>query len=282
MIRFGPGGNDSLFYSEGNKESTQMPAFLSKKGLNAYEYQCNRGVRISEAKAKLMCEEAKKYDIDISVHAPYYISLSSQDEEKRINSIKYITDSMNAVKLMGGNRVVVHAGSVMDMERSFAVKTAIETLKRAVDKADELGLGDIHICPETMGKINQLGNEKEIIEMCKIDERLFPTIDFGHLHCRNLGSLNSEKDFRDLLNMFLNELGYERMKNFHAHFSKMEFTQGGEKRHVTFEDKGYGPHFENLAGVLKELKLEPNIICESKDTMTSDAMKMKEIYMNLK
>lgn len=282
MIRFGPGGNDSLFYSEGNKESTQMPAFLDKMGLSAYEYQCNRGVRISEAKAKIMCEEAKKYDIDISVHAPYYISLSSQEEEKRINSIKYITDSMNAVKLMGGNRVVVHAGSVMDMERSFAVKTAIETLKRAVDKADELGLGDIHICPETMGKINQLGNEKEIIEMCKIDERLFPTIDFGHLHCRNLGNLNEEKDFRDLLNMFLNELGYEKMKHFHAHFSKMEFTQGGEKRHVTFDDEGYGPHFENLAGVLKDLKLEPNIICESKDTMTIDAMKMKEIYMSLK
>lgn len=282
MIRFGPGGNDSLFYSEGNKESTQMPSFLSRKGLNAYEYQCNRGVRISEAKAKIMCVEAKKYDINISVHAPYYISLSSQEEEKRINSIKYITDSMNAVKLMGGNRVVVHAGSVMDMERSFAVKTAIETLKRAVAKADELGLGDIHICPETMGKINQLGNEKEIIEMCKIDARLFPTIDFGHLHCRNLGSLNEEKDFRDLLNMFISELGYERMKHFHAHFSKMEFTQGGEKRHVTFEDEGYGPHFENLAGVLKELKLEPNIICESKDTMTIDAMKMKEIYMNIK
>ena len=205
MIRFGPGGNDSLFYSEGNKESTQMPSFLDKKGLSAYEYQCNRGVRISETKAKLMCEEAKKYDIDISVHAPYYISLSSQEEEKRINSIKYITDSMNAVKLMGGNRVVVHAGSVMDMERSFAASAAIETLKRAVDKADELGLGDIHICPETMGKINQLGNEREIIEMCKIDDRLFPTIDFGHLHCRNLGSLNEEKDFRDLLNMFISE-----------------------------------------------------------------------------
>lgn len=282
MIRFGPGGNDTLFYSEGNKESTQMPEFLHRKGLSAYEYQCNRGVRISEIKAKKMSEEVKKYDIDISVHAPYYISLSSQEEEKRINSIKYITDSMNAVKLMGGNRVVVHAGSVMDMERSFAVKTAIETLKRAVNKADELGLGDVHICPETMGKINQLGNEKEIIEMCKIDDRLLPTIDFGHLHCRNLGSLNTEKDFRDLLNMFLSELGYNRMKNFHAHFSKMEFTKGGEKRHVTFADEGYGPYFENLAGVLKELKLEPNIICESKDMMTIDAMKMKDIYNSLR
>lgn len=282
MIRFGPGGNDTLFYSEGNKESTQMPEFLSQKGLSAYEYQCNRGVRISEKKAILMCEEAKKYDIDISVHAPYYISLSSQEDEKRINSIKYITDSMNAVKLMGGNRVVVHAGSVMNMERSFAVKIAIDTLKRARDKADELGFNDIRICPETMGKINQLGNEDEIIEMCKIDDRMLPTIDFGHIHCRNLGNLNTEQDFKDLLNKFIDNLGYDRMKHFHAHFSKMEFTQGGEKRHVTFDDDGYGPDFENLAIVLKELKLEPNIICESRDMMTTDAMKMKEIYMSIK
>ncbi len=278
MIRFGPGGNDSSFYNEGNKTSTDMPKWLNTKGLTCYEYQCNRGVRISEEKAKIMCSEAQKYNVEISVHSPYYISLSSPEKEKQDKSIQYIVDSMKAVKLMGGNRVVVHSGSVLDMERNVAFKIAMETLKRAVDEADKLGLGDIHICPETMGKINQLGDADEVIQMCQIDYRLIPAIDFGHIHCRNMGGLNTQDDFRQLLNKFIRNLGYERMKNFHCHFSKMEFSNGGEKRHVTFDDEGYGPDFNNLAVILKELKLEPTIICESKDTMTKDASIMKEIY----
>lgn len=282
MIKFGPAGNDERFYEEGYKKSEQIPEYLSQKGLDAYEYQCSRGVRISDEKAELLKQEAEKYNISLSVHSPYYISLSTQDEEKKKSTIKYIIDTMKAAKKMGATRVVVHAGALLGLDREFAVESSCALLKRAKEEADKLGLSDIHICPETMGKINQLGDSKEIIKMCKVDESFIPTIDFGHLYCRSLGTIVTTADWVKELKMYIDELGYERMKHFHSHFSKMEYTQnGGEKRHVTFESKDCGPNFIDVARALKKLKLEPTIICESAGTQSIDSKIMKDIYMKL-
>lgn len=282
MAKFGPAGNDDDFYKAGYKNSEQMPEFLSKMGLNAYEYQCSRGVRISDEKCEKLRLEAEKYNIALSVHSPYYISLSTQEEDKKISTIKYITDSMAAAKKMGATRVVVHAGSLLGLEREYAVQSACDLLKRALDEADKLGLGDITICPETMGKINQLGSSEEIIKMCLVDDRLIPTIDFGHLYTRSLGTLVSEKDWEQELQKYIDGLGYDRMKNFHAHYSKMYYTQnGGEKCHTTFDDtECIGQDFSVIAKVLHKLKLEPTIICESAGTQTRDSRKMKEMFEN--
>lgn len=281
MIKFGPAGNDEEFYNSGFKNSEQMPEFLASRGLSAYEYQCSRGVRVSDEKAAKLKTMAEKYNISLSVHSPYYISLSTQEEEKKISTIKYITDSMAAAKKMGATRVVVHAGSLLGLDRSYAVESACNLLKRAYDEADKLGLGDIVICPETMGKINQLGDSKEIIKMCKMDERLIPTIDFGHLYCRHLGALNSVEVWEKELQMYIDELGYDRMKHFHSHLSQMEYTEnGGEKCHVTFGE-GKGPDYTYILQALKNLKLEPTIICESAGTQTRDSVILKEEYEKL-
>lgn len=281
-MKFGPAGNDDSFYEAGYKKSYQMPEYLNKVGLDAYEYQCSRGVRVSDEQAQKIKEEATKYGISLSVHSPYYISLSTQDEEKKKSTIKYITDSMMAAKKMGATRVVVHAGSLLGLDREYAVDSACALLKRAYEEADKLGLSDITICPETMGKINQLGNSKEIIKMCKVDDRLIPTIDFGHLYCRELGRLKTEEDFVNELQMYIDELGYDRMKHFHSHLSQMEYTEnGGEKRHVTFNE-GFGPDYEAILRAIKKLKLEPTIICESAGTQTRDSKIMKEYYESIK
>lgn len=282
MIKFGVAANPDGFYEAGYKNSEQMPEYLSNISLDAYEYQCSRGVRVSDEKASLLKEQALKYDITLSIHAPYYISLSTQEEEKKVKTIKYITDTMKAAKKMGAKEIVVHAGSLLGLDREYAVESACSLLKRTLDEADSMGLSDIIICPETMGKVNQLGSSKEIIKMCKVDQRLKPTIDFGHLYCREYGKLVTYEDWKKELEMYITELGFERMKNFHAHFSKMEFTiPGGEKKHVTFEDKECGPFFEEVAKALIDLKLQPTILSESAGTQDVDSKIMKQIYFDL-
>jgi len=281
-MKFGPAGNDEAFYAAGYKNSEDMPKYLNEVGLDAYEYQCSRGVKVSDEKAKKIREAAEKYGIALSVHSPYYISLSTQEETKKVSTIKYITDSMAAAKKMGATRVVVHAGALLGLEREYAVESACKLLKRALDEADKLGLGDITICPETMGKINQLGDSKEIIKMCKVDGRLIPTIDFGHLYCRYIGALKTCEDFEKELQMYIDELGYDRMKHFHSHFSKMEYTvNGGEKCHVTFADEGFGPDYREVIKAIKKLKLEPIIICESAGTQSIDSKIMKDFANSL-
>lgn len=277
---FGPAGNGQSFKELGYRHTIQAPEYLSTFQLNAYEYQCGRGVRISQEKAAAFGDEAKKWGIRLSLHAPYYISLSSVEKEKRDNSIQYILQSAQAAKAMGAKRVVVHTGSCAKISREEALELAKDTLLRALMELDKANLGDVTICPETMGKINQLGTLDEVIALCSLDERLLPCIDFGHLNARTFGGLQTIDDFALILDKIEKQLGYERLVHFHAHFSKIEYTQkGGEKCHLTFEDQTYGPCFEPLAELLVKRSLFPTIICESAGTQAEDARTMRQIYL---
>ncbi|MCX7747487.1 MAG: TIM barrel protein [Clostridia bacterium] len=281
MIRFGPAGNSESFYEAGYKSSVEMPGWLKNLGLNAYEYQCSKGVKISEKTAVELGKNARENDIFLSIHAPYYINMSSEEEEKRENSKRYILESMKAAKWMGAKRIVIHAGSYKKVSREWAVNTAIGVLKEALIEADRMGYGEIAICPEVLGKANQLGTLDEILEMCRVDERMLPTVDFGHLHARGLGALNSLGDFQKVIETIENAIGYDRLKIMHCHFSRIEFTKAGEKRHWTLDDKEYGPDFEPLAEIIYRKNLEPVIICESRDKMAEDALKLKDIFYSM-
>lgn len=281
MAFFGPAGNSDSFFQQGYKQSEQVPLYLENMGLNAFEYQCGRGVNIGAEKCALLKTEAEKHNIKMSVHAPYYISLSSIDEEKRINSIKYILQSAKAVKLMGGNRIVVHTGTAGKLPREEAVEKAADTLKLAIKALKENNLYDVRICPETMGKINQLGTLSEVLYLCTLDENFIPCIDFGHLNARTMGGLKTKEDYEVLFNEMENVLGASRVKEFHSHFSKIEFSAGGEKRHLTFSDSVYGPNFEEMLEVAYKKGCNPTIICESAGTQAEDAKMMMNYWNNL-
>lgn len=275
--RFGPAGSDESF-AEAYKSMTDMPDFLAGLGLNAFEYQCGRGVNLNPDTAQALREKGEAGDIEFSLHSPYYISLSGTDEGKRLHSIDYIQQSAEAVTLLGGRRIVIHSGSASKISRSAAVELALDTLKRAQAKLDELGYSQVIICPETMGKINQLGTVEEVCKLCGADERMLPCVDFGHVNSATNGSLKTQGDFAALLDIIENSLGYERLKRIHVHFSKIEFTQaGGEVRHLTFADTTYGPEFEPLAEEIARRKLTPFIICESAGTQARDAAQMLKI-----
>lgn len=280
--KFGPAGNSQSFKDMGYKHSLEIPQYILKMGLDCYEYQCGRGVNIGTEKAAELGSAAKSAGISLSLHAPYFISMSSVDPEKRDNSIGYILKSAEAVKAMGGNRIVVHTGSCAKISREQALDLAKDTMKKAVKALDEQGLSDIHICPETMGKVNQLGNLQEVMELCLIDERLIPCIDFGHLNARDMGYFKSLEDYKTVFETIKDKLGTERLKTFHSHFSKIEYTLGGEKRHLTFEDTVFGPDFEPVMELTFKYGCSPVFICESAGTQAEDAKTMKDYYLSLK
>jgi len=280
IIRFGPAGNSESFTAMGYRKNIQVPEYLEKMGLSAYEYQCGRGVKISQAAAAELGSAAAAKQIQLSIHAPYYISMSSVEEEKRLNSVNYVLQSAQAVHAMGGDRIVVHTGSCGKISREEALTLAADTMKKCIAALDESGLHDIHICPETMGKLNQLGTLEEVLALCKLDERLLPCLDFGHLNARTYGGLSSAQAFERVLEQVENAIGVYRASLFHAHFSKIEYTRpGGEKRHLTFADTQFGPDFEPLAELIACKGYTPTIICESAGTQAEDAVAMKKMYL---
>lgn len=279
--KFGPAGNSESFSAMGYKSSLEVPEYIEKMGLDAFEYQCGRGVNIGEEKARALGEKAREKGITLSLHAPYYISMSSVEEAKRLNSINYILQSARAVNAMGGDRIVVHTGSCGKISREEALRLAIDTMKLAIEALDSEGLSNIRICPETMGKVNQLGTLGEVLSLCELDERLIPCIDFGHLNARDRGILKTYGDFEKIFDEIENRLGISRLREYHSHFSKIEYSAGGEVRHLTFDDTVFGPDFEPVAELTYKKQCSPVIICESAGTQAEDARQMKDFYWRL-
>ncbi len=280
---FGPAGSAESFKAMGYKKSAQLPEYLEKFGLTHFEYQCGQGVRVSENSAHEIGEAFKKANMTLSLHAPYFISLSGTDEEKRLNSINYILASAKAAKAMGAERIVIHSGSCAKISRTEALELAKDTMKKARQALISEGLDDIICCPETMGKVNQLGTLEEVIEICKVDDTFLPTVDFGHLNARTFGGIKTKQDYAKMLDMMENGLGIDRARIFHSHFSKIMFTEkGGEKMHLTFGDnQGYGPDYEPLMELIYERGWSPVFVCESSGTQTEDAQTMKLYYESL-
>jgi len=280
--RFGPAGNSQSFYDQGYKASIQMPGFLAEKGLNAYEYQCSRGIRISSKTAQELGREAQKNDIALSIHAPYYINLASAEEKSINNSKDYLLKSLEVAQWMGATKIVFHPGGAAKIERREAMLNASRALERILDEAYSRGLDGIFLCPETMGKKNQLGSLDEVLELTKIDpRRIRPAIDFGHLHAITGGSLKTKEDFCIILEKIGAALGAEVLKSFHAHFSPIEFTKAGEKKHWNLCDSQFGPEFLYLAEVIADWNLSPTIICESAGHQVEDARVFRNIYEDL-
>lgn len=277
--KFGPAGNSEAFSSK-FKSTLDAPAYLKEMGLDHYEYQCGRGVRVSDKLAQAMKAKAEQAGITLSVHAPYFISLSSIEPEKRDNSINYILQTCDAAKRLGAERIVIHSGSCAKISREEALELAKDTLLRARKMAIEQGFEDIVFCPETMGKVNQLGNLTEVLELCKLDDSFLPTIDWGHLNAREFGIIKGREEYAKMLDEVENALGSDRLARFHSHFSKIMFTvPGGEKKHLTFDDNmGFGPDFEPLMELVAKKGLSPIFVCESAGTQDKDALAMKRYY----
>ena len=278
MIKFGPSGNCESFYAEGYSHTEEAAAFVKNRGLDCFEYSFGRGVRMSEDKAISIGEAFQAEGIEISAHAPYFINFSNPDDEMAAKSYGYVLDTANALKLMGGKRVVFHPAAQGKATREEAVSLAEDRLKILRDYIYLNDLQGMMFCPETMGKIAQIGTVEEIVRFCKIDPIYTPCVDFGHINARERGSLQTVEDYKSRLEYMIEKLGFERMKNFHVHFSKIMYGAKGEIKHLTMEDTVFGPEFEPLAIALKDLKLEPFIVSESAGTQIEDALQMKKIY----
>lgn len=281
MIKFGPSGNCQLFYGSGYKHTEQAAAFCKNMGLDCYEYSFGRGIMMSEEKAESIGSAFADENIELSLHAPYFINFANPDDELAQKSFNYVLGSAKFIKLFGGKRVVFHPAAQGKAERSEALNKTVERLKILTEYIYLNNFEDLYFCPETMGKLAQIGTLEEIVEFCKIDKIFLPAVDFGHLNAREGGSLKTVDDYTARLEYMISELGFERVKNFHVHFSKIMYGAKGEIKHLTFDDNVFGPEFEPLAVALKKLKLEPYIICESAGTQAEDALRMKQIYANL-
>jgi deoxyribonuclease-4 len=275
--RFGPAGVPPSFRFV-KADLADVPRLLQEEGLDAFEYEAVRWGKkpqIKKEDAEELGSAAKENDVWLSLHGSYFINFCGSEQIVEASKQRLIACA-TAAKWMNAHVVVFHPGFYGEKSSRQAFDMCLKALQETVEAIKSLGISDVKIGPETMGRLYQLGSLDEILRLCEMVEQTQLVIDWSHLHARDQGRFRTVDDFRRIVENVESRLGTEVVKNMHCHFAKIEFTKHGEKRHHTMEETHYGPEFEMLAEVISEFRLKPVVISES-PILDIDATRMRDI-----
>ncbi len=277
--RFGPAGTP-LAFKKLKSPIEDMPRFLHDKGLDAFEYQATRWgpkPQMKKENAEKLRANAKTHDVWLTVHGSYFINFCGVEETIEKSKNRLIA-CVTAADWMRAHTVVFHPGFYGKRSPKKALDICIKTMKAVVERIKALGITGVKLGPETMGKLSQFGNLDEILTLCDAVDLTEPTIDWAHMYARERGKLKTTDDFRKVLDEIEKRLGTDTMRNLHCHYTPVEFTEKGEKRHHTMDEVEYGPDFKCLASLIAELGLRPVVISES-PLLDIDSLKMRDIVL---
>jgi len=273
--RFGPAGIPPIFRLLGAQLS-DVPKLLREEELDALEYQAVRWGQKPQMKqqdAENLGSEARKNDVLLSMHGSYFVNLSGKKDVVEASKRRLIACA-TAAQWMGAYVVVFHTGFYGRLEKSFAFKNCVNALKDVVQTMNNLGIQNVKLGPETMGKVSQVGSIAEVLSICEQVEQTQLVIDWSHLHARHQGKFRKVEDFREIVETVERRLGTEVARNMHCHFSKIEYTDRGERRHHVLEEPRFGPDFKMLAEVVADFRMRPVIIAET-PIQDVDAIRMR-------
>lgn len=280
MILFGPQGNSAAFYAQGGTSTWQAMKWISGMGLTAYQYAYGRGFPVGDDTLDKIAAQAEKYSIQMAMMGPYYINLADADNMNR--ELRYFDEALHVARHLKAKRMVFHPGSLNGQPRKTAFANAMKDMRIVLDHVKSSGFTDLILCPEIMDEEDDIGTLDEIIELCSIDECIYPDIDFAHLQAITHGSLRDKQDYAAVLDKVRVGVGEEKYRHMHIDFAHCRWSEGGERELLTFADTTWGPFFMPLAELIAERDLQPWCICDSRDTQVADAVKMMNMYEKAK
>ena len=275
-VRFGPAGTP-LAFRELKQPISDLPRFIRREGLDALEYEAVRWgqtPQIKQENAEKFGEEARANDVWLSMHGSYYISLQSKKDVAEASKRRLLACA-TAAQWMDAHLVVFHPGFYMGRGAKETLQISIKIVRSIIEDIRALGL-TVKLGLETMGRRAQFGTLDEVLAVCEQVEQTVPVVDWSHIHARTQGGLVTKTDFAKVFEQIEKRLGKDTAENLHCHFSRMEFSIHGEKRHHALDETRYGPDFKILAQVVVESGLKPVFICES-PLIDIDAQKMRDI-----
>ncbi len=264
-IRLGPAGRPAGSTLEGVEG-------IRKLGLQAMEVQFSHGVGMGLDLARRIGEAREREGIELSVHAPYYVNLASDDGGKRKASEKRILDSCERAHLMGANKVVFHPAYFGSHEKGAVYRMARDSISGMLKTIKDEGW-DVRLAPETTGKHSALGSLEEILALSSETGCSF-CVDFAHLYARNYGKIDYGKVLAAIMDSMKDSGRRERV---HCHFSGIEYTAKGERKHTPMDGN---PPFRPLAQGMLESGMDFTVISESPLTW-KDSQKMRDLLEGL-
>ncbi|MEM1509024.1 MAG: TIM barrel protein [Thermofilaceae archaeon] len=270
-LRFGPAGIPLRVKARSTKQGIIEVKTL---GLNAMEIEFVRRISLDIESAGEIKEIARKLDVILTVHAPYYVNLASPDSSKAEASAHRVYESAAVGYAAGAWSVCFHAAYYMGRHSEVVYSVVKETLKSVVKKLQDESI-EIWLRPETTGGLSEFGTLPELLRLSSEIEMVLPVIDFAHIHAREVGSLRSYEDFSHILSEVERVLGKYALSNMHIHVSGIEYGEKGEIKHLNLNESDF--KYRELIRALKDYQVKGVLICESPN-LEEDALLLKQIY----
>lgn len=270
---FGTAGTPIMSKDGGSLNGVEA---VRELGLGCMELEFVRGVRMGQELAKQVGETAKKNNIVLTAHGPYYINLNAVEKEKQIASIRRVVDTARMADVAGAYSITFHAGYFLKQDPAKVYVRIRDKMKTIISILQDEGI-DLWVRPETMGKATQFGSLAETIKLSQDVEQVLPCVDFAHLHARE-GKINTRQEFCDVLTELEKGLGRNVLNNMHMHVSGINYGPKGEKNHLIFKESDF--RYVELMKAFKEFKIKGVVICESPN-IESDALLMKKTYESI-
>ncbi len=242
--------------------------------LDSLELEFVHSINITKEKAPEVNQVAKKNDIILTVHGPYYINLNAKEKPKWHASISRIIQSAKIGYLCGAYSICFHPAYYLKDDPKDVYNKVKEALNLIMKNLRENNI-DIWIRPETAGKIKQFGNIKELIDLSSEFENVLPCIDWSHIHAYNNGRYNSVEEFREILILMEKKLGKNALENVHFHCQGINYNETGERNHLNLQESDF--NYKDLIKIWKEFKLKGVVTCESPN-IEKDALLLKGEY----
>jgi deoxyribonuclease-4 len=272
-LLFGTGGTPHSSKSESTADGIERIAEL---GLGCMEVEFVYGANMSQAMARKVGETAKRLNVKLSAHGPYYINLNSHEEEKLIASKKRLLQTARIASTIGVQGIVFHPAFYLkdppDEVYDRVKKELEDTIKSMRDEDVQVTLR-----AETTGKGSQFGSLDEILSLSAEVDGVAPCIDFAHLHARN-GKANSYEEYKSILQKIDDRLGRSALKDMHIHLSGIKYSVKGELSHLNLSESDM--NYTELFKAWKEFDIKGMVICES-PSLEADALLMQAAYNSL-
>jgi len=278
--RFGPAGMP-LEFKLLKQPVTEVPKYLHREELDSFEYQMVRWgpkPQIRQEMAEKLGKNAVEHDVWLTAHGSYFINLTSTNKETLEASKKRLLACVIGANWMGAHIVVFHPGSYAGRPPREVFETCAKAMEEVVESMRSLGITRANLAPEMMGKPSQFGSVEEVLGLCERVDLTEPNVDWAHLHARDRGRFKTVDDMRKVMDAIERRLGTNALKNLHCHYSHIEFTDKGERRHHNLDRTEYGPDFKFLATLVAERDLKPVVACETPN-LDVDAVKLRDMVL---
>lgn len=257
-VRFGPAGLGGI------KSAEEVLEIYSNNGIRACEIAFTYGVYIKHKEdAERIGDKARKLGIRLSIHAPYWINLNSEEKKKIEQSKERILECCRVGTYLGAYKVVFHPGYYGKRGKQETYENIKNAILDLQEKRKKLRYKS-ELAPETTGKVNVFGSVDEILKLTEETGCSF-CIDFAHVLARER-KINYDEIFSKT----------KKFKEIHLHYSGIEYGEKGEKRHLKTSEKMW-------RSLLQELPRNKNfvIINESPDCLQDSILGIK-LYKQMK